>query len=305
MIDIVHSKSGSSVSIHPFGATIISYKSSGGENLFVSRLSKLDGSKAIRGGIPIVFPIFGPPPKDSGSTMPQHGFARNNMWKVKEGSQHDSDSHAGVTLTLDLADASKGRGGNNIWSESEAKTGATSCQLIFEVKVDNEALSTTMIVQNTGSDAFDFNCLLHTYYAVEGKAAQDPKQCYAKGLQGYSIIDKVRGVSGEICGEDPVDLTAGAVDSVYMAPEGKMAVNVEVGVGGGRTVKMEAFGTIDDKPVPASCVVWNPSAEGAAGMGDFGDDQYQEMICVEPGILGDQPALGPGKKASLTQLIFA
>ena len=37
----------------------------------MSKKSVFDGKKAIRGGIPFVFPIFG-----ASNILPQHGFAR-------------------------------------------------------------------------------------------------------------------------------------------------------------------------------------------------------------------------------------
>lgn len=40
-----------------YGATIISWKSGGEEKLWLSSGAKLDGSKAVRGGIPLVFPV--------------------------------------------------------------------------------------------------------------------------------------------------------------------------------------------------------------------------------------------------------
>lgn len=43
--------------IHRHGATIISWKVDGRELLFCSKLALLDGSKPIRGGIPLVFRI--------------------------------------------------------------------------------------------------------------------------------------------------------------------------------------------------------------------------------------------------------
>jgi hypothetical protein len=59
-----------------FGATVTSYRSATGrEELFVSKHAVLDGVKAIRGGIPVVFPQFG-----ADGPLPQHGFARNNRW---------------------------------------------------------------------------------------------------------------------------------------------------------------------------------------------------------------------------------
>lgn len=49
---------GESVSVHLYGATVTSWKlASGAEQLFVSSKAILDGSKAIRGGIPVVFPV--------------------------------------------------------------------------------------------------------------------------------------------------------------------------------------------------------------------------------------------------------
>lgn len=49
--------SGQSVTVHLYGATVTSWKTNGKEQLFVSDKAHLDGSKPIRGGIPIVFPV--------------------------------------------------------------------------------------------------------------------------------------------------------------------------------------------------------------------------------------------------------
>jgi glucose-6-phosphate 1-epimerase len=49
---------GESLDILLYGATIISWKdASGAEKLWLSESAKLDGSKAVRGGIPLVFPV--------------------------------------------------------------------------------------------------------------------------------------------------------------------------------------------------------------------------------------------------------
>jgi glucose-6-phosphate 1-epimerase len=49
---------GESVEILLHGATVISWKSADGtENLWLSDAAKLDGSKPVRGGIPVVFPV--------------------------------------------------------------------------------------------------------------------------------------------------------------------------------------------------------------------------------------------------------
>ncbi len=49
---------GESVEILLYGATVISWKDKdGNEKLWLSEGAKLDGSKAVRGGIPVVFPV--------------------------------------------------------------------------------------------------------------------------------------------------------------------------------------------------------------------------------------------------------
>lgn len=49
---------GESVEVLLYGATVVSWKSANGkENLFLSDKAYLDGSKAVRGGIPVVFPV--------------------------------------------------------------------------------------------------------------------------------------------------------------------------------------------------------------------------------------------------------
>jgi glucose-6-phosphate 1-epimerase len=51
--------SGETVEVLLFGATVTSWKSNGGktENLWLSEKADLTGSKAVRGGIPVVFPV--------------------------------------------------------------------------------------------------------------------------------------------------------------------------------------------------------------------------------------------------------
>jgi glucose-6-phosphate 1-epimerase len=53
---------GESVKILLYGATVISWKDrAGDEKLWLSEAAKLDGTKAVRGGIPVVFPVCAPP----------------------------------------------------------------------------------------------------------------------------------------------------------------------------------------------------------------------------------------------------
>ncbi|KAI6162198.1 galactose mutarotase-like domain-containing protein [Pisolithus thermaeus] len=97
---------GASLELLLFGATITSWKAGSQRNpepterLFLSSRAVLDGSKPVRGGIPIVFPCFGPPIHPEHSRLPQHGFARNEPWKF-DSVVMDNDAGVSVRLTLE------------------------------------------------------------------------------------------------------------------------------------------------------------------------------------------------------------
>ena len=60
-----------------FGAHLVSWNTADGkEHLFCSASSALDGSSAIRGGVPVIFPQF----NERGHGM-RHGFARMSTWR--------------------------------------------------------------------------------------------------------------------------------------------------------------------------------------------------------------------------------
>jgi glucose-6-phosphate 1-epimerase len=295
---ITHSASGATCRIHEFGATITSFKTAAGrECLFTSRDAKLDGTKAIRGGIPLVFPIFGPP-SESTSSMPQHGFLRNNVWKVDESTFYDTPEAAGMECSLELKDVDAGRGEGNGWAKS---TPEYDCTVVLAVKVEASQLTTTLTVKNTGQKAFPFQALFHTYYQVDDHAALSGTHCFVKGLGAYSVDDKISGESYVMSSSDPV-IIQGIVDNVYTPPLDKL-LDVTIGVGPSKTMRMTAHGQVGGAPVPTSCVVWNPHKAKAQEMGDYGSDQYVDMICVEPGILGN-PILEVGQTAEFVQVMM-
>ncbi len=70
-----------------FGAHVLSYqRHDEPASIWLSDKAVLDGSKPIRGGIPLCWPWFGPAPArvGSGSGKPSHGFARTSCgrWTV-------------------------------------------------------------------------------------------------------------------------------------------------------------------------------------------------------------------------------
>jgi glucose-6-phosphate 1-epimerase len=291
--------------IHSFGATVLSFTSDNGcEHLFLSRDVVLDGSRPIRGGIPVVFPIFGPPGEHDGS-MPQHGFARCNFWKLEKIVNDLASSTA--FYSLQFKDVTQGLGENNTWSKSQAALDGTDCSLEYEVHLEDKQLTTSLIIKNTGSDAFNFNCLLHNYFAVDNAAALDAAKTHIDGLGGYAINDKILGDNPRVQSYDePVVVGAAQeIDAVLDPPEGHHIVRVMIAAGTTTpNICLEAAGQVNNEVTSVSCVVWNPGKTKAEAMSDFGSDQYTDMICVEPGLLGHQPLLNPGMEARLTQSII-
>jgi D-hexose-6-phosphate mutarotase len=49
--------------------------------------------------------------------------------------------------------------------------------------------------------------------------------------------------------------------------------------------------------------LWNPWAEKAAALSDFADEEFNRMVCIEPGYVSDYLTVAPGEKVRLQQTI--
>lgn len=191
---------GESVQVLLFGATVLSWKTAKGkENLFVSSKAHLDGSKAVRGGIPLVFPVsismtfvalkncdwkgavvrcqltrpsadrliqnFGPSSNKATEGLPQHGFARTTKWEYLGKSSSESSTlpnssgDSSVKLDFGLSNTML----DNIPSEwKNYQFGIT-----YSVTLGRDDLETSLAIRNTGGKDFEFQTLLHSYWAVD------------------------------------------------------------------------------------------------------------------------------------------
>jgi len=122
--------------------------------LFLSSRSHFEEGRSIRGGIPIVFPWFGPNTHDANA--PQHGWARTAEWELW------SQSESGAVLGL------------------ECEGWQVVADFLF-----GETLNVGFTVHNLGEQPRPFECALHTYFAVS-----DIAQVEIEGLNGRAFIDK-------------------------------------------------------------------------------------------------------------------
>ncbi|MEL7239918.1 MAG: D-hexose-6-phosphate mutarotase, partial [Planctomycetota bacterium] len=136
-----------------FGAHVTHYQPTGGKPvLFVSDKAVLDGSKAIRGGVPICFPWFsGNGPNDD---SPSHGFARTAMWSLADASRDGDD----FVLKFALVSTEATR---ELWPGEFV--------FAYTVRV-GKTLRLEASVTNVGDDAFDYELALHTYFNVANVA---------------------------------------------------------------------------------------------------------------------------------------
>lgn len=261
-----------------FGATVTSWTYKGVERLFTSSKAITTGPKAIRGGIPIVFPQFGPDALPGYAKLPQHGFARLVAWDF-QGVVVDNLEKTEISFTLK----------NGPWiPEGQRDIWGHDFRLIYTITLQQNTLKTNLSVQNTGASAFKFTTLLHTYFKLDNVDA-----LRIKGLCGYKFKEFKEDRS-----EDRDAVTIGSeVDRVY-AHAKTPAITLENTVLSNALVlcKSDSFKDV---------VVWNPWAENAKKMADFGDEEYKEMVCVEVGAVVDPIILEAGLKWEAHQVLVA
>ncbi|TPX17234.1 uncharacterized protein E0L32_003352 [Thyridium curvatum] len=291
---------GQSVEVHLYGATVLSWKDSRGqEQLWLSETTKLDGSKAIRGGIPLVFPVFGPSPPDHPATaqLPQHGFARTSRWEflgksTSESSEVFQSSRGQSSAEVATADLSVkldfGLSSGNLEPEVR-KLWPHAFGLIYSVTLGCNSLSTSLVVTNEDDKPFDFQVLFHTYFGIS-----DINKTEIAGLDKAEYLDKTEGYAAKTQSAN-VSFTR-ETDRVY-TPVGGPREPVSIVESG-----KKRFDVVRDNL--GDVVVWNPWQDKAAGMADFGpDDGYKKMVCVEAGSVRGWQVLEPGDAFECAQTI--
>lgn len=275
--------SGESVTVQLYGATVTSWKANGQEQLFVSQKAHLDGSKPIRGGIPLVFPVFGPPPQNHAtSPLPQHGFARNSSWEFLGKSSSESAETAGQAKA-DLAVKLDFGLSHSMLTEEFRKAWPFEFGLVYSVTLTKDTLETSLQVRNEGSQNFEFQVLMHTYFNIENIA-----NVRVKNLESKTYVDKTRNATSHTETSNALAITE-ETDRVYKELDPAVPIIVS--------------SAQDDKPLFSltrkaltDVVVWNPWIEKAKGMADFGPDEaYQNMLCVEAGAVSGWQTLEAGE----------
>lgn len=247
------------------GAQVLSWLPDGGADvLWLSDLATRADGRAIRGGIPVCWPWFGPGRHPGMS--PAHGFARTSTWAFEGTEERGDDLVARYVLTCD---------------RSTSQSWPYRAQAALEVRMGT-SLGLVLTVTNLDDVRFDYEEALHAYLRVS-----EVTSVSVDGLDGSRFVDKTA------AGVERTQLGAvrftGHVDRVYAS-----STSVTVSDPGlGRCIVTEKTGS-------ASTIVWNPGPALAATMTDVPAGGWATFCCVEAGnVLDDAVALEPGESHRL------
>ena len=176
--------------IHEFGANIISCNIDNSELLFLSKKAKLDESIPIRGGIPIIFPIFG----KSRDDLPKHGFARNVKWQKEK--KWENESNSGIIMVLDNMD-------KKYWKNK--------CKLIYQVILDEFSLTCNLEVKNLDKN-INYDMLFHNYFNVTD--ISDYKCTNFNNKKYFNQLTSKNNISDEIIINNEVDRIFDNLDEI-------------------------------------------------------------------------------------------
>ena len=232
--------------------------------LFLSQCSRFAEDHPIRGGIPVIFPWFGP---REGLSL--HGFVRLKPWDLKEFVPAPDGS---VSVRFRLPDCPEASGFLPFTAD-------------YVVTVDQSLALQLIITNNSKDQAFVFENCLHTYFEVG-----DVTAIAISGLKGVSYLDKVASFLEKTETGDAIRI-ASEVDRIYQNSAGPVEI---LDPRLGRKIIVEKQGS-------ASTVLWNPWIAKSRHMPDFGDEEYERMICVESGNVASKSiSLPPGATSTLT-----
>ena len=248
MAFIMVSNKHAEATISIYGAQILNYNPSRNvEILWMSPESRFEEGKAIRGGIPVCFPWFGP--HQSNESLPQHGFARIMNWKLVNTESLQGGENR-IVLQLCSSDKTK-----RYWNHDFC------AEMIFTV---GSKLDVSLKVTNTSATPIDYTCALHSYFslsAIDNITIEGLKDtAYENQLDGgdYTQGDELLSVEGEITRH-------------YYNTESTCIIHDPVF---NRSIQIEKEGS-------KNSTVWNPGAETSAKMGDVSDNAFETFVCLE------------------------
>ena len=177
-----------------YGGQVLDWKPCDQDEVFwVSDSSEYKAGKAIRGGIPLCWPWFGPY-KNGGN----HGFVRNQLWQLEDVEISATD----VTIILTW----QGEDTHPLWPHKAKVT---------QVLSFGKSFKQTLKMENLSDNDTKYTGALHTYFSVS-----HPKNVTVNTLNNIPFDCKLTGEKQVM--DDKSDMQ-GPMDRIYYS-----AANVEI-----------------------------------------------------------------------------
>lgn len=251
-----------------YGGQVLSFQpvSQAEDVLFLSSQSAYAEGKAIRGGIPVCWPWFGPDPK--GLQRPNHGFVRNHFWQLAH-TEAISDNETKVSLRFTESFKQE-----NTWRQP--------FMLLLEIGI-GQSLKLQLTTFNTGDQPFSITQAFHSYFRIG-----DIKRIKILGLEDCDYFDKLE--QGTQKTQKGVVSVSQEVDRVYVEAYKNLVIVDPI-------LKRRIH---INSPNTSTAVVWNPWSKTSKKMPDLADTDYRRFICVEAGnVAFDLIKVQPGSQFSL------
>lgn len=233
--------------------------------LWLSPAAVFAPGKAIRGGIPLCFPWFGPHVTDR--SLPQHGFARISKWLLT--SSNETVDTTTLTFTFNSTEQTLRTYPHAFTTELTFKLGKT---LEIEFTVTNQS-ATTMPV----------SWALHSYFPVS-----DTEKTSVPELMDFEYVDQIDASRSKHL-LSKLDFSQ-HIDAVFQCSPEQITL-----------LRPEGSLIIHNINAPTT-VVWNPNSL-ANNMADLGPETYRQFVCVERGAAledGWSLAAGESRRAAMT-----
>lgn len=266
MINIDNGSAKALISVH--GGQVLSFqpKNHDEDLLFLSERSDYAEGMAIRGGIPVCWPWFGPDPK--GLQRPDHGFVRNHIWQIAK-TEAISEVETKVSLLFDERFKPE-----NTWQQP--------FMLMLEITI-GPSLQLKLTTINTGDKPFSITQVFHSYFQIG-----HIEHAKVLGLEDCEYFDKLD--QGAQKAQEGAITVSREVDRVYTNAINDLIIVDPVF---NRRIRINS-------PDTSTAVVWNPWSKTARKMPDLADTAYQQFICVEVGnVASDVIEIEPGCQHSL------
>lgn len=238
--------------------------------LWLSESAEFRRGQSVRGGVPVCWPWFGALDRNPvdvqamtrGEDLPAHGFVRNATWTLEAVTEHAERT----TVMLKYATVAT--------IQPEWPHNAT---LRLAIGV-GKTLSLELSTRNEQHEPLAITQALHTYLPVS-----DIRAVEIRGLDTARYIDTLD--DWQPHSQHGAVAFSGETDRIYLDTPARIELfdrNWQ------RTLVLHTRNS-------NSAVVWNPWIDKAKRLSQFGDEDWQRMLCIETAnVLDDRVLLKPG-----------